>query len=185
MSEEINIKEIEKYIPEDVPTMQEQTLTSLSMMIMNTLSSESPRQYIRLYQYIKILAKRLKRKEIETELDSLYFNTPIRKNLSLPLAILNYTYDKDSYAGYSPMKTYTINLEDRKDGTIQAPTYFHRLAKKKVAKKIQISLSEIIMALDLLKVRMIDIYTELAIDHNIELSTIQQPELSGDAMPQL
>ena len=40
---------------EETPTMQEQTLISLSMMIMNTLSAETPRQFIRLYQYIKIV----------------------------------------------------------------------------------------------------------------------------------
>ena len=184
--DEISIENIEENISNDnIPTMQEQTLTSISMEIMNKLSAETPRQYVRLYQYIKILAKRLNEKRIVKELDELYASTVVSKDVSLPLAILNYNYDRDSYVGYSAMKNYIVNNEKTKRTSLPTPTYFHRLANKKTPKKVQITLGEVIMALDNSKVRMIDIYTTLAIRHNIELSSIQQPELSGESMPQL
>ena len=185
-NEEISVENIEQYLSQEpVPTMQEQTITSLSMMVMNTLSAESPRHYVRLYQYIKILAKRLNEKGTVKELDDLDASTRVRDDISLPLAILNYTYDKDSYAGYSICKTYIVNLGTTKRASLPTPTYFHRLAIKQNPKKVQITLGEIIMALNTVKVTMIDIYTRLAIEHNIEISQISPPELSGEAMPSL
>ena len=184
-NEEISVENIEQYFPEQVPTMQEQTLISLSMMVMNTLSAESPRQFIRLYQYIKILAKRLNETEVVKQLDDLYASTHVRLDVSIPLAILNYIYDKDSYVGYSPMKNYTINFGTKKRENLPKLKYFHRLAIKKNPKKVQITLGEVIMSINTAKVNMIDTYTKLAIDHNIEISQITQPELSGEAMPQL
>lgn len=183
-SEEINISEIQEPVI-DTPTMQEQTLMSLSMMIMNSLSAETPRQFTRIYQYVKILAKRLNEEKIEKELDKLYENTPVRQQLNLPLYILQYIYDKDSYMGYSPMKNYLINLSDEKKETLTAINYFHPLLKKKITKKTQICLSDIITALDRVKIKLIDYYTLMAIKHNIEIQPIQPPEISGESMPSL
>lgn len=168
-------------------TIQEQTLNSLSMMVINMLSTEMPRQYVRLYMYIKIIAKRLNEKEIERDLDRMYEGTEIKRNLSLPLPVLNYTYDKDCMIGYSPMKTYTIKIEDKEKGLgfPKLQVQLIPLQKKSSMKKTQITLQDIIMALDRAKIKMIDYFTQMAIEHNIEISQITPPALSSEGLPAL
>ena len=168
------------------PTLQEQTISSISMMVINILSAEAPRQHIRLYQYIKILAKRLNEKKIEKELDRLYNACPVATGIYLPLSVLNYTYDKDSFVGYGPMKNYQITMEKKADVSRMNIQPVQQLSThRKKVKKVQIQLGEIIIALDKAKIRMVDLYTQMAIDHNIEISNINPPQLSGESMPSL
>jgi len=143
--------------PEAERSMQEQPFQNFSVIIMNILSSTQPKQHVKLYHFIKILAKRLNETDVVNKLDSLYKGVNVlganRKIYKIPLSVLQYVYDRDSMLGYSPTKSY---------------------------QKRQITLAGILIALDGVMEILIDYYLQLCDEHNIPLeSPSQPPNFSG------
>jgi len=150
--------------PFEQRSIQEQPFNNLVVIIMNLLSATQPRQYVKLYQFTKILAKRLNEPTIVKELNEIFKGVTViganNKPYRIPLSILQYVYDRDSQLGYSPTKSY---------------------------QKKQISLAGIIIALDQTMETMIDYYTDLCDTHNISLDQPMQPpsftSVSPDDLP--
>lgn len=152
-----------KRTPQFEPTrsIQEQPFNNLVVIIMNLLSATQPRQYVKLYQFTKILAKRLNEPEIVKKLDAIFKGVTIigtnNKPFKIPLSILQYVYDRDSMLGYSPTKTY---------------------------QKKQITLAGVIIALDQTMEEMIDYYTEMCDSHNISLEQPMQLPTFASVRPE-
>ena len=142
-------------------SIQEQPFNNLVVIIMNLLSATQPRQYVKLYQFTKILAKRLNEPAIVKQLDEIFKGVTVlganNKSFKIPLSILQYVYDRDSQLGYSPTKSY---------------------------QKKQITLAGVIIALDQIMETMIDFYTQMCDDHNIALEQSLQPPSFASVSPE-
>lgn len=150
--EKINKRIRRREMPDMGRSMQEQPFQNFGVIIMNILSSTQPKQHVKLYHFIKILAKRLNEEEVVSKLDSLYKGVHViganNKTYKIPLSVLQYVYDRDSMLGYSPTKSY---------------------------QKRQITLAGVIIALDGVMETLIDFYMKLIDEHNIPLEAPSQP----------
>jgi len=107
-------------------------------------------------------------------------------------ALKNKTYKVDRYILPEPIlpeypKLKEIKIEDKEKGLgfPKLQVQLIPLQKKSSMKKTQITLQDIIMALDRAKIKMIDYFTQMAIEHNIEISQITPPALSSEGLPAL
>lgn len=146
-----------KILDEEQRSILEQPFQNFGVMIMNILSSTQPRQHVKLYHFIKILAKRLDEPKVVEKLNYIFEGVDViginEKKYRIPLSVLQYVFDRDSMLGYSPTKSY---------------------------QKRQITLAGVIIALDKVMETMIDYYMQLCDDHNIPLEQpIQPPSFTG------
>ena len=142
-------------------SIQEQTVNTLVINCYNVMgmaSQTNPEYFTNLNILIRLLAGRLKEKWAVKRLDQIFDNSPVNDDYGFPLAILEYYYFRDIKWGYGLEKGYQNK---------------------------QIKLSEIKMALMRLKREMLDIFTVVAIRHNIDISAIQAPSGVDMSMPDL
>ena len=162
--DEIEIKgkqkrKIKKIFEPPMRSVQEQPFSHLAVNIKNILSATQPRQCVKLYQFVKIFAKRLNEPAMVKKLNLLFQGVNVlgmdNKNYRIPLSVLQYVLDRDQMLGYSPTKTY---------------------------QKKQITLAGIIIALDNTMEEIIDYYVQLCDEHNISLDQPTQPPSFSSAM---
>jgi hypothetical protein len=142
-------------------SIQEQTINTLVINIYNimgTASATNPEYFTNLNILIRLLAGRLKEKWAIKRLDQIFDNSAVNEDYSFPLAVLEYYYFRDIKWGYGLEKAYQNK---------------------------QIKLSEIKMALMKIKREMLDIFTVVAIRHNIDVSAITPPSGVDMDMPDL
>jgi len=165
---ELTDKEAEKIMQEGFYKMdtgsdsiQEQTVNTLVINCYNVMgmaSQSNPEYFTNLNILIRLLAGRLKERWAIKRLDQIFDYYPVNEDYSMPLGELEYYYFRDIKWGYGLGKGYQNK---------------------------QIKLSEIKMALMRVKREMLDIFTVVAIRHNIDVSAIQAPSAVDMSMPDL
>jgi len=142
-------------------TIQEQTVNTLVINVYNVMGQPSianPEYFSNLYILIRLLAGRLKEKWAVKRLDKLFNELPITNEFEIPLSKAEYIYFRDNKWGYSIEKGYQSK---------------------------QITLADIKFALMKLKREMLDIFTIVAIRHNIDVNAISPPTGVEMNMPEL
>lgn len=142
-------------------SVQEQTINSLVINCYNLLSQSeiaNPTQISQMFYLIRTLTLRLGEKEILERLDELFENIPLTDRYSAHLKELEHYYLRDIRFGYSLDKSYNNK---------------------------QIKLRDILLAMSKVKRELLNIFTYLAISHNIDVNAIQPPNLGEEEMPEL
>ncbi len=154
-------KEIKKFREATAESIQQSTLNSLVIMVYNLLSGTLPRRFTTMYKLTRTICLRLGEYDEAKSLDTIYSGIRINKKVTLPMATAEYILARDSLMNYSPMKPYH-------GGTF--------------------NFMQIIEALNNSEIEMMDIFTTVCLNHDIDVSAaqVQRPELgeSGE-LPQL
>jgi hypothetical protein len=154
-------KEIKKFRETTADSIQQSTLNSLVIMVYNLLSGTLPRRFTTMYKLTRTICLRLGEYEEVKSLDGIYSGIRLNKKVLLPMATAEYILARDSPMNYSPMKPY------------------HGSA---------FTFMQIIEALNNSEIEMMDIFTTVCLNHDIDVNATQitRPELgeSGE-LPQL
>jgi hypothetical protein len=162
-----NLKKIkEKYQKYDVGvttnSLQQNTLMSLVQICYQFFMPQAQsagglsasKNTTTFYGTVRTIALRLAEYEIAEELDELYEKTKVNEKKTYPLPVLQYVFNRDARLGYSPEKAY--------DGRT-------------------VTLMQIITALDRAELRIKDLFTQLCILHDIDVSVqVNRPHLGGE-----
>ncbi len=133
------------------PNFQTETIKGLVILFYKNLLLPSARQFTTAHALCKTMAKRFGEKDKLEELERLFKRTDI----GYPLALIQTVVFRDIMLGSTPNKTYNYGLHLK-----------------------PVNLGDMILALENAMSRILDIFTEICVDHDID-TTFVTPIIEG------